>query len=166
MDEKELLADSITKAIAYQENGGKLDLNNIRAGKSGELKSIFQFTPETWKNYSHQIYGKEVPLNPDTETYIVREKVKKWMDEGKNTSQIASMWNAGEGRPDAYKQNWKGVNKHGVRYDTPKYASNVLNYATKFYTEKSQKAPKITETSQQQPQIVQSQADTEGSNPV
>lgn len=138
MDEKETIANAITKAIAYQENGGKLDATKISAGKSGELKSIFQFTPATWKNYSQQIYGKETPLNADTETYVVREKVKKWIDEGKDVNQIASMWNAGEGRPDAYKQNWKGINKYGVKYDTPKYASGVSKYAKQFYLENNQ----------------------------
>ncbi len=136
MDEKEILADSITKAIAYQENGGKLNLNNPQKGQSGEVRSVFQFTPDTWKKYSQETFGHEEPLTNDNETYVVREKVKKWIDEGRTTSQIASMWNAGEGKPDAYKQNWKGVNKYGVKYDTPAYAKNVLDYATKFYNEK------------------------------
>lgn len=139
MDEKELLADAITKAIAYQENGGKLDLEKTSAGKSGEMKSIFQFTPETWKKYSKEVLGKDnVPLDNDHETYVVKQKVRKWIDDGKTTSQIASMWNAGEGKPDAYKENNVGINKYGVKYDTPTYAKNVLNYAKKFYTEKSQ----------------------------
>jgi hypothetical protein len=45
MDEKDMLANAITKAIATQENGGKIDLDNSKAGGSGEMKSIFQFTP-------------------------------------------------------------------------------------------------------------------------
>lgn len=145
MDEKESLANAITKALAYQENGGKLDLNKISAGQSGEMKSIFQFTPDTWKTYSHEVFGKEMPLNNDNETYVVNEKVKKWIDEGKNTSQIASMWNAGPGRPNAYKENWKGKNKYGIEYDTPTYAKNVLDYAKKFY----KKEPDISNTQPQ-----------------
>lgn len=137
MDDKDLLADSITKAIAYQENGGKLDLNNTSAGQSGEMKSIFQFTPDTWKNYSRQVYGKEVPMNNDTETNVVKNKVSKWIDAGMTTSQIASMWNAGEDHPDAYKENWRGTNSHGVKYDTPAYAAGVLKYAKQFYSEKT-----------------------------
>lgn len=140
MDEQELLANAITKGLAYQENGGKLDLNKTSAGKSGEMKSIFQFTPDTWKNYSKQVYGKEVPLNNDNETYAVKQKVLGWIKEGKNTSQIASMWNAGEHHPDAYKENWRGTNSHGVHYDTPAYSQGVLKYAKQFYQEALQKS--------------------------
>ena len=142
MNEKDTLADAITKAIAYTENGGKLNIGNPQAGKSGEMKSIFQFTPNTWKLYAKQTLGDEkAPLNADNETQVVKTKVLKWLDEGKTTSEIASMWNAGESKPDAYKTNHVGVNKYGVKYDTPQYAANVLNYAKKFYQEKSTTQP-------------------------
>lgn len=149
MNENELLANAITKALAYQENGGKVNLNKTVAGKSGEMKSIFQFTPATWKQYSKQIFGHEVPLNNDNETHVVQQKVLKWINEGKTTSQIASMWNAGESHPDAYKENWRGTNSHGVAYDTPAYATNVLNYATKFYKEntKQSQSPELEQQS-------------------
>ena len=150
MDDKDILADSITKALAYQENGGKLDLNDTKAGKSGEMKSIFQFTPDTWANYSHQVYGKPTPMNNDTETYVVKQKVLKWIDQGRNVSQIASMWNAGEDNPDAYKENWRGTNSHGVHYDTPTYAANVLKYAKQFYQEKAGQAGSSQNTPQPQ----------------
>ncbi len=140
MDNQDLLADAITKGLAYQENGGKLDLNKTSAGQSGEMKSIFQYTPETWKSYSKQVFGKEVPMTNDNETYVTKQKVLSWIQDGKNTSQIASMWNAGESHPDAYKENWRGTNSHGVKYDTPTYAKNVLKYAKKFYNEKLQES--------------------------
>ena len=140
MDEKDLLADSITKALAYTENGGKLDISNPVAGKTGEMKSIFQFLPATWKSYSNEVYGKDVPMDADSETYVVKSKVRKWIDEGKTAGQIASMWNAGEGRPNAYKENWVGyhTNPDGskVKYDTPAYAKKVIDYSKKFYEEK------------------------------
>lgn len=142
MDDKEILIDAIVKGLAYTENGGAPDIDNPVAGKSGEMKSIFQFTPGTWKLYAKNALGDEnAPLNADNETAVVRHKVAKWIDEGKTTSQIASMWNAGESRPDAYKQNWKGVNKFGVKYDTPAYAEKVLSYSKKFYEEKKAAAP-------------------------
>lgn len=145
MDEKDSLANAITKALAYQENGGKLDLNDTKAGKSGEMKSLFQFTPGTWKTYSREVFGSEQPLNNDNETYVVKQKVLKWIGEGKNTSQIASMWNAGEGNQNAYKENWRGTNSHGVSYDTPTYAKNVVNYAKQFYN-KNQQTPQTQST--------------------
>lgn len=156
MDEKDLLANAITKALAYQENGGKLELDDTKAGKSGEMKSVFQFTPGTWKNYSQEVFGSEQPLNNDNETYVVKQKVLKWIDEGKTTSQIASMWNAGENHPNAYQENWRGTNSHGVSYDTPTYAKNVVNYAKRFYSEAQQgkqQPEQTTETTQSTPTV-------------
>lgn len=138
MDEKTALAYAITKALAYTENGGKP--TNPQAGKTGELKSIFQFTPGTWKNYSTQTLGKEVPITPDNETHVVVSKVSKWLEQGYTAKQIASMWNAGEGEPDAYTGKFSngyssiGVNhKYGVGYNVPRYADTLSNYAKQFY---------------------------------
>lgn len=133
--DKHKRALAIAKAIAYAENGGKPKLNALKAGKTGELKSIFQFMPKTWENYSKQTFGKVVPLTHEAESEVVLNKVNKWLDQGYNESQIASMWNAGEGRPDAYKQNWKGVNSKGVSYDTPAYAKKVASYTRQFETQ-------------------------------
>lgn len=133
------LAIAITKALGYTENGGKPDVNNIKKGKTGETKSVFQFTPATWKNYSHQIFGKEVPITPDTETYVVKSKVEKWLEQGHSPKQIASMWNAGVGEPNAYTGKFsdgsssKGTNKkYGVKYDVPGYAEKVKKYTDEF----------------------------------
>lgn len=138
MEEKDLLANAIVKGFAYEENGGKVDIDNPRAGSSGELKSIFQFLPATWEKDSKQVFGKEVPINPDNETYVMKQKVLKWIDEGKSVSEMASIHNSGN--PNAYKENHVGVNKYGVKYDTPTYAKNVVNYAKDFY-DKNQKPP-------------------------
>lgn len=139
MDKKKTI-DAITKALGYVENGGKPDLTNLKSGKSGEMKSIFQFTPATWKLYSKQVLGKDTPINPDTETYVVQKKVSDWYDhlEAEGTPpeeiplKIASMWNAGERKPDAYKEDWKGTNKYGVSFDTPAYAKKVADYTKQF----------------------------------
>jgi len=94
--EKQLMAMAVTKALGYTENGGKPNPKKLRAGKSGELKSVFQLTPATWKRYAKEVLGDEkAPLTPDNETYVVSQKVSKWIDEGKNIRQIASIWNAG-----------------------------------------------------------------------
>lgn len=123
------------KALAYTENGGKP--GQPKAGKTGEMKSIFQFTPDTWKHYAKEVTGDEnLPLNTENEIQVVTSKCKQWYDEGKNTEQIASMWNAGEHKPDAYKQNWKGTNKkYGVSFDTPGYAKKVVGYTNQFIKE-------------------------------
>ncbi len=139
--EKENLTNALVKALAYTENGGAPNLSSPKAGKTGETKSIFQFLPATWKRYAKEIYGNEnVPINADTETYLVSQKVKNWIDKGYNARQIASMWNAGEAKPNAYKQGWKGTNK-GVSYNTPDYANKVLKYSKQFYKEKTSGGP-------------------------
>jgi hypothetical protein len=140
MNPSDLLANSITKAIAYTENGGKVDIDNPVAGKTGEMKSIFQFTPGTWKLYAKQILGDEnAPLNADNETYVVREKVKKWLAAGASPRQIAAMWNAGESEKDAHTGKFStgkasvGVNqKYGVKFDVPGYANKVEKYVNEF----------------------------------
>ena len=159
MDETELLSQSITKGIAYAENGGRVNMDNPSQGKTGEMKSIYQFTPATWKNYSKQIFGKEVPMNKDTETHVVNEKVKGWIKKGYTTSQIASMWNAGTGEPNAYTGKFSngsqssGINKkYNVKFDVPGYANKVLNYSKQFYQEKKSKPSLIQENNQQKPQ--------------
>jgi hypothetical protein len=94
-----------------------------------------------------------MPLTPDNETYVMKQKVLKWIDEGKTASEMASIHNSGQ--PNAYKENHKGTNKYGVKYDTPAYTSGVLNYAKKFYQEKASASQKP------QPQIEQPQLNTQ-----
>lgn len=134
------LVDAITKALGYTENGGKPDLSKLTAGRTGEMKSIFQFTPDTWKNYAGQVFGDpNTPLTPDNETHVVKTKVADWLQKGYQPKQIASMWNAGIGEPDAYSgkfsngQPSKGVNKkYGIPYDVPAYANKVDKYTQEF----------------------------------
>jgi len=133
------LSQAITKAIGYTENGGKPDLQDPSSGKSGEMKSIFQFTPETWANDSKQVFGKDnVPLNNDTESYVTNEMVSKWLAKGYTPSQIFSMWNAGIGEPDAYTgkfsngESSSGTNKEGVAYNVQDYVKKANKYLNEF----------------------------------
>lgn len=139
--------DLITKALGYTENGGRPNLDSPSAGKTGELASVFQFEPGIWKNYSHEVFGKDVPMNPDTETMVVGSKVKQWYDEDtKNgftpdeaAKRIASRWNAGAGEPDAYTGKFndgspsQGVNKkYGVAYSVPEYVGKFTKFLDEF----------------------------------
>lgn len=140
--DKEQTAIRLMKALAYVENGGKPKLTALKAGHSGEMKSIFQFTPETWKGYAKEITKqKDLPITPETEAAVVHAKITKWLDEGYNPQQIASMWNAGPGKPNAYLENHKGVNKYGVAYDTPGYVKQVEKYMNQFQKEVPQSTP-------------------------
>jgi len=123
---------NLTKAIRQQESGGKFDVK----GGSGEF-GAYQFMPDTWKGYASEV-GITTPLeqaSPVEQNKVAYTKIKSWKDAGYNVGQIASMWNAGPAKPNAYKEDWRGVNEFGVAYDTPAYAKAV---ATHYHTFKSQ----------------------------
>lgn len=128
---------NIVKALAYNENGGKPSLSKTKSGPTGEMKSLFQYTPDTWKIYSKQASGQDnLPLTPENESQVTYQKVGQWTKDGYTPEQIFSMWNAGEQRPDAYKQNFRGVNKkYGVAYDTPAYVKNAMAHLKQFESE-------------------------------
>jgi hypothetical protein len=112
---------NLAKSIRQTESG-----NSDVMGKSGEM-GAYQFTRPTWEAYSKK-FGITVPLDQATkeqQNEVVYKQIKEWKDKGHNIGEIASMWNAGGGRPNAYKENFKGVNKYGVSYDTPAYAQKV-----------------------------------------
>jgi|ERR1700734_234256 len=132
-------AQLAAKAIAYTENGGKPNLANPSAGKSGELKSIFQFEPSTWAADSQEVFGKSgVPLNNDTESYVATQMIEKQLQEGKTLPQVFSSWNAGPGEPDAYTGKFSngqpsvGRNKEGVSFNVPAYVKTAMNYYNQF----------------------------------
>jgi len=144
-DYSDVTAEQLAAAIKQHESGG----NYNASGGSGE-SGAFQYTEPTWAQYSGE-YTKDklgqaqslapTPANQDAVTVY---KIQKWMDSGYTPEQIASMWNAGQGRPDAYKQNWRGTNKYGVKYDTPAYVDSVMGLLGKtspkkhkFWTERA-----------------------------
>lgn len=148
----------IVKALAYTENGGAPDISNPSAGKTGEEKSIFQYEPGTWANDSKQVFGKEgIPLTPGTESIVTYSKVNDWLQKGYTAPEIASMWNAGIGEPDAYTGKFSdgtssvGINKkYGVKYDVPGYVDKFNKYLSSFSTEGGTDVstpPTMTETS-------------------
>lgn len=126
-------AKALAQAIREAE-GFKGD-PNIK-GESGEW-GAYQWTPATWDAYS-----KEAGVNAvfgtatlEQQNEVAYKKIKQWKDAGYNPGQIASMWNAGVGKPNAYLEGHKGVNKFGVEYDTPDYAERV---ATSYHRLKGQ----------------------------
>lgn len=123
-------AYNLTKAIALQENGGQQptlqDYSN--RGKSGE-RGLYQFTQPTWNNYASQILGNaQADPTPENQNAVAYGMVKRWMDEGYTPLQVASMWNAGEGNPNAAAQGLSGVNQYGVPYNTRAYGAGVLSH--------------------------------------
>lgn len=131
---------TIIKAIAFTENGGQPDVNNLKAGKSGETKSMLQFLPATWKEYSKQVSGQDnLPMTPENEAQVTYHKVEDWLNNGYTPEQIFSTWNSG--RPNAYKKNLKGTNSSGVVYDTPGYVNRAMTYFNQFNNEGTKKSP-------------------------
>lgn len=140
------LALAVTKAIGYTENGGAPDIKNPSAGKSGELASIFQFEPGTWKAVAGKYLGNpNAPLTADNETIAETARVSDWLDQGYTPEQIFSMQNAGPGEPDAYTGKFSdgssstGTNKYGVQYNVPSYVQKGMKYLSEFEPEMSQK---------------------------
>lgn len=139
---KDALTLAILKALAYTENGGKPDLKNTKAGASGELKSVFQFLPETWKRQSKEVTGQDnLEATPDNEALVAKGVispiVEKGLSEGKSPDEIAtevgSFWNSG--KITGAKQGLMGTNKKGVKYDVPAYAKKVVSYTNQFMKE-------------------------------
>lgn len=132
---------NLTKAIRQHESGGDFNIK----GKSGE-SGAYQFTAPTWKGYAKEILKDEnAPMTPENQNQVAYTKVKQWKDSGKNVGQIASMWNAGEGRPNAYLENNVGTNKFGVHYDTPAYAKAVAEIYQKNKTQNTQPSPNVSQ---------------------
>lgn len=123
----------LAKAVRQQETGGSKDPYNQK-GASGEF-GAYQFMPATYKNYAQKYLGNAAaPPSVENQNKIAYSFIKEKKDAGFTPAQIASMWNAGEGEPDAYKGVFKtgrpskGKNDHGVYYDVPGYAAGVSKY--------------------------------------
>lgn len=134
-------AVNLAKAIRQQESGG--DFNAI--GKSGEY-GAYQFTEPTWKAYAKKHLGQDIPLSqatPEQQNEVAYKQIKEWKDADYNPGEIASMWNAGEGRKSAYLEGNTGTNKYGVHYDTVAYAKAVAENYQKIKSEflNTQQAP-------------------------
>lgn len=117
---------NLAKAIRQMESGNRAVLPGEGAAVGGA--SRYQYTHGTWKAVAGKYLGDpNAPLNLENENKATYLRIKDWKDQGYNPAQIASMWNAGEGRPNAYKENWRGINKYGVKYDTPAYVNKVYS---------------------------------------
>lgn len=89
-------------------------------GKSGENGAL-QFLPSTWKAWSKDVAGRVLPFTPGNEQYVALRKVQHWIDSGHSNREIALIWN--QGHPGACR---RGVNGHGVAYDSCEHARLVL----------------------------------------
>ena len=135
---------NLAKAIRKQESGGNYTL----PGASGEY-GAYQFTNDTWNGEAPK-YGINVPLKeatPEQQNAVAYNQIKAWKDAGKDVTQIASMWNAGEGEPDAYTGKFStgkpsiGTNNFGFKYDVPSYVKAVTNNYLQFKNSTTASSP-------------------------
>lgn len=147
-------AVAVAQAIRQTESNG----NFTAQGKSGEY-GAYQWEPATWAAQSAAA-GVNVPLQdatPAQQNQVAYTQIKKWKDQGYNVGQIASMWNAGEGDPDAYLNGNKGTNSSGVSYDTQAYAQKVATayqqYKTQQPTQNGQTPVTGANTAPQSPSV-------------
>ena len=115
---------NLAKAIKKAETGDAPNAYSAK-GKSGEF-GAYQFMPDTYKSYAKKYLGNEA-AEPTVENQnkIAYSFAKEKKDAGFTPAQIASMWNAGEAKPNAYKEGHAGTNSMGVQYDTPGYVAKV-----------------------------------------
>ena len=109
---------NLAKSIRQVETGG----DPTAKGASGEF-GAYQFTPDTWQKTASK-FGVNTPLEQSTmedQNKVAYGQIKEWKDQGMNPGQIASMWNSGKTDPTGN----TGVNKFGVKFDTPKYVNSV-----------------------------------------
>lgn len=117
---------ALTKAIRDVESGGDYNIK----GASGE-GGAYQFMPGTWKTWAGKYLGDpNAPQDRINQNKVAYSRIKERKDAGLTAAQIASEWNSG--KPDAYKQNWRGVNSMGVAYDTPAYVAKVKTAYAKY----------------------------------
>ncbi len=120
---------NLTKAIRQAESGGKFDARS----KDGSY-GAYQFIKPTWDATAKK-YGVNAEwekATPQQQNEVAYKQIKEWKDKGLNVGQIASSWNAGPGRPNAYLEGHTGVNSSGVKFDTPGYAKKVAEFYQQF----------------------------------
>lgn len=133
MDELDQDAVVLAKAIKKQETGDAADAYTKKGG-SGEF-GAYQFMPSTYTGYAKKYLGNSAAApSVENQNKIAYSFVKEKKDAGFTPAQIASMWNAGEDDPDAYKGTFsngkpsQGTNSSGVYYDVPGYVKGVSGY--------------------------------------
>ena len=112
------LSKNIANVIFKIETGDTLDCSVT--GLSGE-RGCYQFMSSTWNAYSKEVYGEILPITEEREHFVVQQKVKKWLDQGKTARQIFLIWNQGNSGECV-----RGINRHSVPYDSCAYAEKAL----------------------------------------
>lgn len=81
-----------------------------------------QYLAGTWRLHSMQVYGEIREKTPEREWYVAVTMIERWLESGHDERAIARLWNQGN-----VGQCVRGVNKHGVRYDSCAYQEAIVN---------------------------------------
>ena len=128
---------ALVSAMGEAETGPSSPEAYTKKGASGEY-GRYQFLPDTYKARAGKYLGDaNAAPTVENQNKIQYEWVKDMKNKGYNPAQIASMQNAGEGEPDAYRGQFKNgkpssstapggqPNSSGVQYDVPAYTKKV-----------------------------------------
>ena len=129
----------LAKAIRQHESGNRAVLPGEGAEVGGA--SRYQYTHGTWKEVAKKyLKDANAPMTLENENRATYLRILDWKKKGYNPAQIASMWNAGEGEPNAYLGKFEkdtpthkagdlsiGVNQWGVKYDVPGHANRIYS---------------------------------------
>ena len=93
-------------------------------GTSGEY-GAYQYMPGVWNFWSIELFGEVLDQTiPEVQDYVTYCRIERYLDEGYNYHQVASLWNS-------QSPEWEGkigINRWGVRYDVPKYVEKFINH--------------------------------------
>lgn len=77
--------------------------------------------PRTWELFSQEVYGEVREITPVRERYVAYKMIEKWLDQGLSVHSIALRWNSGGATHCS-----RGINNHGIEYDSCAYTKKVL----------------------------------------
>lgn len=113
--------NKLASAIAQHETGNR----NI-PGATGELKTRFQFMPDTWRRLAQKYLGNgSAPTTDQNQDMVAKSYISDLFKQGYNEQQIAMIWNGGV--PTRKVGTTKTKDGRTINYDTGRYANNVLS---------------------------------------
>lgn len=137
-DELNTNAQILTNAIRSQEGGD----NYSAPGDGGNSWGAYQFGKGAWEKAA-SLAGIKSPwgkASPTEQNQAADTQIKQWLSEGKTPPQVASMWNAGPGEPNAYTGTFQRDGSPSTvpgKFDVPGYTKRVLNSASALWKAKN-----------------------------
>jgi hypothetical protein len=131
----------LAKSIRYTESRDREDAK----GGSGEA-GLYQWMPETWKATTNKYGLDPADFSRENQNKAAYMQIKELKDQGVPPDRIAAFWNmGGKALTHGYEGN-VGVNKHGVKYDTPAYVRSVQQAYERLKAEDEGGQPMAPET--------------------